>query len=615
VVTLTAIQVTPAKASLPLLYSQPYTATGVYSDNSTQDLTTQVTWSVTPASLATISSVGVLTTSSVSGSGTVSAALGSVTGTTPVTVTSATLQSIQITPSAVTVPIGATQAFAATGIYKDSSGAISNYDVGSQPGGAWHSGTTTVASIDSTGLATALAAGQSSITFTLQSVTSSPATMTVPSGVTLTSITIDGADPITLFASGAFSTTQLTATATYSDGSTIDPASGVTWSLDPTSATNVVSVNATTGLVTAIGVGTAIVDVSDGSFTDTITVQVTAVTLSSITVSSTTPSVPLSLTTQYTAAGSFSDGSTADITDQVTWTVQNPAIASVSNSSGTQGLVTPLATGSTTVVATLSGVTGSASLTVTPATLVSIALTPAGTATLPLGFNEQFFASATFTDGNVFDVTTQATWTSDTITVATVSNATGSKGVVAALATGTTNIRASIGSISSPSTLLTVDVATLVSITVTPSSASIVSNGYQQYVATGAFSDGSSGLVITKQVNWHVTRQKHIVTISNVPATKGLAHASRNTNKKGTVTVTATLNGVTSNGASLSKTSLTDPVPAFDAMGQALPATETAASPEAASSSGSGGVVAPLVLLGGAGAVWARKRRRRRQAR
>jgi len=590
----------------------------VYSDHSTKDLTNQVTWSVTPSALATISSAGVLATSTVTGSGSVGASLGAVSGSTPLTVTSAILQSIQLTPSTATVPVGATQAFAATGIYRDSGGVISSRDVTGQPGGVWHSSSTTVASIDSTGLAKALAAGSTSVTFTLHSVTSAAATMTVPSSVTLSSITIDQPDPVTLFASGANSTMQLTATATYSDGSTIDPASGLAWSIDPASATNVVSVNATTGLVTALGAGTAIVDVNDNGVTDTITVQVSAVTLKSIAVSSSTPSVPLSLSTQYTAAGTFSDGSTSDITAQVTWTVQDPSIAGVSNSPGTQGLVTPLATGSTNVIAALDGVSGSASLTVTPATLVSIALTPSGTATLPVGFDEQFIAHGTFTDGKVYDLTTQATWISDNTNVATISNAAGSQGLVDALASGTTNIRANIGSVTSPSTALTVDVASLVSITVTPSSATMKSNGYQQFLASGAFSDGSSGLDITRQVNWHVTRQKHIVTISNVPATKGLAHASRNTNKTGTVTVTASLNGVTSNGASVSKTSLTGPVPAFDAMGEMLPAAESTASPQAATgasgSGGSGGAVVPLVLLGGAGAVWARRRRRRRQA-
>jgi hypothetical protein len=610
-VTLIAIQITPADVSLPLHYSKPYTATGVYSDSSTQDLTALVTWSVAPSSLATISTAGVLATSTATGSGTVSAALDGVTGTTPVKVTSATLQSVEVAPSTASVPVGATQVFTATGLYKDSSNVLSNYDVTGQPGGAWKSSNTTAGTIDSTGLATALAAGQTSITFTVQSVVSGAATMTVPSGVTLASINIDQPDPVQLYTSGAYTTTTLSATAIYSDNSTVDPAP-VTWSLDPSSAAGVVSVDATTGLVTALSAGTATVDASYGSFTDTITVQVSDVTLNSITVSSVTPTVPLSLGAQYTATGSFSDGTSGDITSQVTWTVQSTAIAGVSNASGTQGQVTPLAAGATTVVATIGCVSGSASLTVTSATLVSIALTPSGTTTLPLGFNEQFTAQGTYSDNSVYDVTTEATWVSSSATVATVSNAAGIKGVVSALASGTTNVRANIGSIISPATVVTVDVATLESISITPTSVTMKSNTYQQFKAAGTFSDGTTGLDITKQVNWFATKQKHIVGISNAYATKGLAHASRNTKKTGTVTVTASLNGVTSNSASISKTSAIQPIAAFDALGRPVPAAETATSQDA--SSGSGGVVAPLMLLGGAGAVWVRRRRRRRQA-
>lgn len=533
----------------------------MYSDSSTQDITLQVTWSVSPSSLATISSAGVLATATTAGSGSVGATLGSVSGSTPVTVVAASLQSIQISPSTATVPVGATQQFAATGIYQDAGGVLSSYDVTTQPGGLWQSSNTAVAGINGSGLATALAAGSSSITFALQGVTSAAAAMTVPSGVTLSSIYIDQTDPVTLDATGANSTVQLTATATYSDGSTVDPMTGLTWSVDPSSASGVISVDPVSGLVTAQGVGAAIVDVSyNGTVQDTIGVQVSAVTLSSIAVTTNNPSIPLGYSTQFSATGTFSDGSTSDITTQVTWTVQDPTIASISNdpgtatSPGTQGLATSLAQGSTTVVASLNGVTGSASLTVTSATLSSITLTPAGAANLPLGYNLQFTAQATYSDGTQYDVTGQATWTSDNSAVAAISNAAGSQGLATALATGTANIRANVGSVASAPTALTVDTASLVSIAVTPTGATMTTSSFLQFHATGTFSDGSS-IDLTKQVSWSVTKIKHMVTISNATATKGLAHACHLANKNGTVTVKATKNGITSPGVTVNKVS------------------------------------------------------------
>ncbi len=610
--TLSSIQVTPANVTIPLQYSETYTATGLYSDSTTKDLSSQVSWSVAPAALGTISTAGVLTTTTVSGAGTVSATLNSVTGSTPVTVTTAILQSIEVTPPLATVPVGAAQQYAATGLYKDSGGVLSHYDVTTQPGGQWKSSNTAVATIDNAGVATGVANGTSTITFTLQSVVSPGVTLKV-SSATLTGILIDETDPVDLFTSGVNTSTTLVAEADYSDQSVIAPAP-VTWSLASGSPAGVVSVDATTGLVTALGVGTVMVNASYGGFTDSITVVVADVKLLSIAVSTTTPSVPLALTAQYTAVGSFNDNSTLDITDQVVWTVQDP-IASVSNAAGSQGQVTPLKTGTTSVIATApNNVSGSASLTITAANLVSIALTPSGTATLPLGFNEQFVAKATFTDNSVFDVTTQATWVSDNAAVASVSNAAGFQGLVSGLATGSANIKANLGSVTSPATLVTVDVATLVSITISPTSVSLGSNMRQQFTALGAFSDGTTGLDITKQVFWQATKQKHIVSISNAYSTKGLLRTSRNTKKTGTVSVKATLDGVTSNTATVTKTAFTTPVPMFDALGQPLPMADTTASADASSgSSGSGGVVAPLMLLGGVGVVWARRRRRGRR--
>jgi large exoprotein involved in heme utilization and adhesion len=70
--------------------------------------------------------------------------------------------------------------------------------------------------------------------------------------------------------------------------------------------------------------------------------------------------------------------------------------------------------------------------TVTPATVVSIAIGPATTC-VNVGATLQLTATGTFSDGSAHDVTTQAVWSSNNVAVATVSNAAGSEG----LATGT----------------------------------------------------------------------------------------------------------------------------------------------------------------------------------
>ena len=64
-------------------------------------------------------------------------------------------------------------------------------------------------------------------------------------------------------------------------------------------------------------------------------------------------------------AGTFSDGSKQDITSSVTWSSTNPSVATISNTSGSNGLATSAGNGSTTIGASENGVNGSTTLAVT----------------------------------------------------------------------------------------------------------------------------------------------------------------------------------------------------------------------------------------------------------
>ena len=62
----------------------------------------------------------------------------------------------------------------------------------------------------------------------------------------------------------------------------------------------------------------------------TVTVQ-SAGTLQSIAVTPANPSVADGLTEQFTATGTFSDGSTQDLTTQVTWASATTSVATIPN--------------------------------------------------------------------------------------------------------------------------------------------------------------------------------------------------------------------------------------------------------------------------------------------
>ena len=127
--------------------------------------------------------------------------------------------------------------------------------------------------------------------------------------------------------------------------------------------------------------------------------------------------LPAGLSRQVTATGNYSDGSMQDLTTQVTWASSAPAVATISNSSGSQGVATAVSLGVTTITATLGGVVGSDPLRVK--TLTSLVVSPTVTSICP-NASIQFYAQGTFSDGSMQYLTSSVTWTSSDTSVATV---------------------------------------------------------------------------------------------------------------------------------------------------------------------------------------------------
>src|ERR1700693_2928763 len=90
---LTSIALTPMNPSIAKGLTEQYAATGTYSDASTQNLTTQATWTSSNAAVATISAAG-LASGAGTGSTTIEASLNGINGSIGLTVTPAALQSM-----------------------------------------------------------------------------------------------------------------------------------------------------------------------------------------------------------------------------------------------------------------------------------------------------------------------------------------------------------------------------------------------------------------------------------------------------------------------------------------------------------------------------------------
>jgi Bacterial Ig-like domain (group 2)/Abnormal spindle-like microcephaly-assoc'd, ASPM-SPD-2-Hydin len=271
-----------------------------------------------------------------------------------------TLVSIAVSPASASIPWGNTQQFGAVGTYSDGSMQDLTGSV------TWSSTIAAVAGVASSGLATSTGTGTTAITATSGSITGS-ATLVVTAPA-LVSIAVTPANPS--FALGT--TQQLTATGTYTDGSTLDVTKSVKWNTgDPSIAT----VN-NHGLATSVAVGSTSISAVSAAITGSTTLSVSPATLVSIAVTPAIPTIPLGTTQQFAATGTFTDGSTQDVTNTVEWISDSPAVATISNVPSSQGLATGAGTGSATIRATSGSVSGSTTLTVTAAALVSIAVTP-----------------------------------------------------------------------------------------------------------------------------------------------------------------------------------------------------------------------------------------------
>jgi len=180
--TLSSIAVTPANPSISEGATQQFTATATYSDGTTGNVTSTATWSSSDTKIATINAAG-LATGAGTGTATISAVLNGVTGSTGITVTSKTVTSISVTPPTASFAAGSTQQFKATATYADST----TGDITSSV--TWSSSDTSIATINSSGLATGVASGSATITATLNTTTGTASvTITTASPASTTNI-------------------------------------------------------------------------------------------------------------------------------------------------------------------------------------------------------------------------------------------------------------------------------------------------------------------------------------------------------------------------------------------------------------------------------------------
>jgi uncharacterized protein YjdB len=417
-----AVTIAPAEAALLSIGATQQFAAVAEDRLGSEVLRATITWTTSDQAIASVDGATGLVTAVSGGSATITATSGDVDGTATVTVSPvADVASVTVSPASGTLnAIGATQQFTATA--RDAGGNV----LAGIPF-TWASGAPSVADVDaSTGLAAAVAHGETTIAATANGVTGT-ATLMVDLTQTVTSVSVEP-DGATLTAIGA--TQQFTATAFDASGAAV-PGIALVWaSLEP----SVASIEPFLGLATATGHGvTAISATANGvSGTATLTVDLTSLVGSVVVDPVKATLTAFSSAQQFTAEARDASGTVLPGVT-VFWSVDDLGVATID--AGT-GLATAVSNGVTTVTATVNGVSSTASLTVSQQ--VSRVEVSPETATIDgPGAMQQFTARAYDANDHLIANAT-FTWASLDGSVATVNDS----GLAIAVTIGTVTVKA-----------------------------------------------------------------------------------------------------------------------------------------------------------------------------
>jgi len=315
---------------------------------------------------------------------------------------SAALVSLQVNSSTSSIALGSKQQFKATGTFSDNS----TQDLTSQV--TWSSGTPSVATISSGGLATGIGQGSSTITATLTSI-SAMTTLTVtgtsslpPSSNSTYTLFTDSATPA--LASNAGSPLELGMLFTADQAGTV---SALRFYKSPSDSSTQHAANLWSSTGTLLASATSANETASGW---------QQVDLAS--------AVPIAANTVYVVSY-HTPGSYAATYGYFNTAVDNPPLHAAVNSASSPNGVYLYSSNNAFPVANGYGANYWVDVVFMPSTgtasLVSLNITPTSPS-LVIGSTQQFHAIGSFSDNSTQDLTTQVSWSSGSPSVATITS-------------------------------------------------------------------------------------------------------------------------------------------------------------------------------------------------
>ena len=495
----------PANTTTAAGMQTPLSAIGVFSDDSRQDITNDVSWQVTDPSIASVSNYTVTALSQ--GQTQIEGAFGGLQESVSLTVTDAVLNRVELSPSVLTLAAGLAAELKVTGIYSDST----KQDVTDQV--SWLSSDEAVARVsvlNGRGILEGEAPGAVIITAQLDSLNAS-------SDIIVSQAVLDQIEigPAALkIAKGL--TRQMLATGVYTDNSGSDITEQVLWTSSDESVIRISNADGSKGTVYAVGQGTANICAVLNEQTTSTSISVNEEQLQALTVSTNFQTLPAGLTRHVQAHGVYSDNTIKDVTQDVVWTTTDTSIAVIDNGTD-KGAVTGIAPGEVQILANLDGLTKGLSLVIDDSVLVSIEIS-SESASIPLGKTMPFTATGIFSDHSISDITQQVLWTSSDTGIAMANNAGSASGIFQTMAQGTFTVSATLDGIAA-SVNAQVSSATLTDLFINPSTLTLEKGFTFSIEATGLYSDNSIK-DMTSDVRW-ASADNTIALVNNNAVDKG----------------------------------------------------------------------------------------------
>ncbi|WP_186294758.1 Ig-like domain-containing protein [Vibrio algivorus] len=577
------LTISPSTQTIPLGLTGELHATAQLDDGTSKDVTANVSWNIANNKVITIDDEGEVVPLTVETTKVEASYDGVTSNSVTVQVVDAVAVKLQVTPANASIAVGLEQSFTATAIMSDNTTVVVTNDSSLE----WSSTNAGIASIstgeldDSNGIATGVSNGSTVI----------GAKFTTDKGVLTaeSNLTVTGAIPVSLSVTTPYRsnvtstpvglTKQYIATLVMSDNSTFDVTnySSLEWSTQNETVATI-----TTGQPNDDGVATARAKGETGIIatfrTDDgrvligdDTIKVTDAIATALEITPKVTSFPVGLDASFTATEIMSDGNSIDVTDEsaLSWTADDDKITIDGNTA------TGKAPGETGIMASIDGLSATATIIVTNAIPVELQVDPADAST-PVGLTAQFKAIATMSDSTQKDVTDdpQLSWSSDDAGYATIDDNGLATGVTVTaeepvIMTASLKVLREGALPITDAADLTVTKAVPVTLQVDPDDASAPVGVQQAFTATVTMSDGNPiDVTDNDALSWSSDDAETAMIISNQPNDNGVATGK----KVGEVGITASL---TTDSERLEDTQIFEVTPAIPETLEVTPINET----------------------------------------